>query len=271
MAHSRDANYRALTRIAVAAVVLVWIGCSRAGRQLPVSDEHFENTILADFRARANLTESLRLQMTVEIASNDERAEVRQILSYRRPDKFRLQALDPMNVTRVVIVVKADLLRVFYVREYEGIEAPLRDDILRRLFRMDVRVSDIRAAISADPFSGGAAQPTAVLNRGEKIIVTRPSERKGWVDEIAVARINGESVASEWRVQTASGDVEQTTRFEDYREIGGILRPMTVTIERPKDATRLRFRVSEAETNPTLSDASFNFDFPPNAKIERLP
>jgi outer membrane lipoprotein-sorting protein len=255
----------------IAFMSLGWFACSRAGHSLRVEDGFFENVVLTDFRTRTNLTDAMRLQMSVEIATRDETSEVRQILAYKRPDKFRLQVLDPMNVTRIVVVANGNLLRLFYVREYEGIEAPLRDDVLRRLFRMDIRVSDIRTAIVADPFLDDAKPPTSLARHDGRIVVTRPSARKSYVEEITVEEFDGENVAKEWRIRPEpGGDAEQVTRFADYREVGGVLRPMTVTIERAKDATRLRFRVSEAEMNPSLSDASFELAFPSNAKVDRL-
>jgi len=260
-----------LTAWAIVILSLMGLGCSRAGRSLRVEEGYFRDVILPDFRTRTNLTHTLRLQMSVEIATRDEKSEVRQILAYKRPDKFRLQILDPMNVTRVVVVANGNLLRLLYVREYEGIEAPLRDDVLQRLFRMDVRVSDIRTAIVADPFLLDSRPPKALKRHDGTVVITRPSERKDFVDEIVLEEMGGETVVKEWRVQPLSGgDAAQVTRFEDYREVGGILRPMSVTIERAKEKTRLRFRVSDAEVNPPLSDASFELAFPPNAKIERL-
>ena len=271
MVDSRDSHAHRLIACVIAFLTLAWFGCSRAGRSLQVEEGYFDDAILSDFRTRTNLTDTMRLQMSVEIATRDEKTEVRQILAYKRPDKFRLQVLDPMNVTRVVVVANGDLLRLFYVREYEGIEAPLRDDVLRRLFRMDIRVSDIRTAIVADPFIDYAKPPTGIERRDGRTVLTRPSARKSYVDEITIEEFDGQTVVKEWRIRPESGgDTEQITRFTDYREIGGVLRPMEVTIERAKDATRLRFRVSEAEMNPSLADASFDLSFPPNAKVDRL-
>lgn len=245
------------------------MGCSRGGRSLRATEDAFHETVVADFRTRTSLTETMRLQMSVELLSREEKNEARLILTYKRPDKFRLQVLDPMNVTRVVVAAKGDWLRLFYVREFEGIEAPLRDDVLRRLFRMDIRVSDVRTALVVDPFVESVAPPTHLERRDGHVLLGRPSTRSGYMDEMTLEEFQGQTILKEWRIKK-NGDTEQIAQFEKYREVGGILRPMDITIERPKEKTRLHFRVSEAEVNLPLSDAVFELAFPPSAKVERL-
>jgi outer membrane lipoprotein-sorting protein len=257
------------TVVAVAAV-LGWGGCRRARAPIPLEPAYLEQEVLPELRARTRLTETIWAQMTLEVESGKERSEVRQILRYKRPDKFRLDVLDPMSNPRVVIVADGDLLRMFYVREYEGIEGPVTDETLRRVTRMDIRVSDIQIAVHADPFLDGDAREARLAQDGAGIVVRRPSVRPGHEEEIVVGRWNGQPIVEAWVVRQRGGPVVQEVRFSDYREVDGLLKPMTVVINRAKEGTRLRFHAVQAKVNRDVSDAAFNLQFPPSAKVQRL-
>jgi len=255
--------------LAMACVALV-LGCASTTRTVPNQDEYVQSTILPALRARRQLTETLRLQLSLEVDENGSKSEVRQIALYKRPDRFRLQALDPMNVTRVVVITKSDRLKMLWVREYEGIDAPLTDDILRRIFRLDIRVDDVRSAFLADPFQGDTINLRSE-RRGDDIVVTRPSGRVGLVDEITIGMLDAEPIVRSWTIRDSAGVVAQRTVFDDYRETDGILRPMDVIIERPGDGMRMRFRVTDAQANTEIADASFEMEFQPGAKVQVVP
>jgi len=245
-------------------------GCSRSAPLVPMSLDEFETEILAELELRSHLIETLMTQMTIQVDSHGERSEVRAILRFKRPDAFRLDVLDPLGAPMVIIRASQDTFSMVHLREAHGMRGPLSDDLLRRQFGMDIRMSDVKSAIYADPFADGIGDGIEVGRQANRVVVTRPSERVGLVEELHIQRVKGEPVVAEWWVRDKKGRVIQHMRFWNYTDIGGILQPLDAEIERPGDDTRLRFRAVQPELNREIQDASFQHTFPPGAEVEQI-
>jgi hypothetical protein len=73
----------------------------------------------------------------------------------------------------------------------------------------------------------------------------------------------------DWWVRDRDGATVQHTSFGGYREVGGILRPMRATVERPADGVKLSFHATNPEINVEIADASFSHLFPPNIAVKQ--
>jgi hypothetical protein len=155
------------------------------------------------------------------------------------------------------------------VRHGEGIRGPLADAVLKRLYGMDLRVSDVRRAILANPFAEGDDRHLEVGRRDGKTVVLRASARIGHREEVVLGVVGDEPVVEEWLVLDRDGATVQRTSFAGYREVGGILRPMRATVERPTDGVKLSFHATGPEINVEIADASFRHLFPPNISVKQ--
>lgn len=255
--------------LALAFVALATGGCGGVAQLTPIDAEDFRAGPLADLQARFTLTETIRTQMTIRIDDHGDSSEVRAILYYRRPDSLRLDVLDPLNAPVAVMRADGGEFSLVDIRHGEAIHAPLTDGLLKRLYGMDLRVSDVRSAILANPFAAGGSSLLEAGLRDGKTVVRRPSERLGHQEEIVVGLLGDEPVVEDWWVRDADGHALQHTSFRSYREVGGILRPMRATVERPTDGMTLSFDATNPELNIELPDTSFRHLFPPGIPVQR--
>lgn len=261
---------RAASPCALALLLILGVGCAERAPLVPMQLDDFVSQVLPELNVRSRLTETIRTLMTIQVTADGETSEARTILWFKRPDAFRLDVLDPLNAPMVVVRASGNVISLVHLREGHGFRGPLTDDLLRREFGMDIRISDVRSAIYADPFQDGLGDDVQVATQGDHVIVRRLSRRVGHVEEIHISHVGTEPVVDEWWVRTPEGDEVQHVRFWNYQAVGGILRPLDALIERPKDDARLRFHAVDPEINLDLSDASFRHTFPPGADIRQV-
>jgi hypothetical protein len=264
----RGSGPRGRTVLLVAAAVLC-AGCGGRTALAPIDPAEFRDGPLADLQARFALTETIRSQMTITVEEQGASTEARAVLYYRRPDSLRLDVLDPLSAPVVVMRAGGGEFSLVDLRHSEGIRGPLTDAVLRRLYGMDLRVSDVRSAIVANPFAVGDISRLDAGARDGKTVVFRASERIGHREEIVIGVIDGEPVVEDWWVRDQDGDTAQHTSFSAYRDIGGILRPMRATVERPADGVKLSFHAINPQMNLDIADSSFLHLFPHNIDVKR--
>ena len=250
--------------LGLAFLALFAAGCGGVAPLTPIDIDEFRAGPLADLQTRFALTETIRTQMTIQIEERGDSSELRAVLYYRRPDSLRIQVLDPLSATVAVMRASSGEFSLVDIRHGEGIRAPLTDGLLRRLYGMDLRVSDVASAIAANPFAIGDPSRLEAGSRGGKTVVTRPSERLGHREEIVIGEVAGEPVVEDWWVFDDDGVVVQHTSFRSYREVGGVLRPLRATVERPGDGMTLSFQATNPEVNIELPSGSFEHTFPPS-------
>ena len=131
--------------------------------------------------------------------------------------------------------------------------------VLREIFGVDLRVSDVLSAIFANPFlDGHTADFISVESSGAKFIIKRAGAQTGYVETITLFIRDGEPRVTEWHIHNENGTLEQHAIFGDYREVSGILRPHKVEIERPLEQTRVAVKIAKVELNVEISDSKFD-------------
>ena len=179
--------------------------------------------------------------------------------------------MGPLNEPRVISIAARQQFLLYFVNEQEAYLGALEDQVLQDLFGMDLRVSDIRNAIFANPFLDGRTKELSLVQSGAKYTVTRPGVKEGQIEDITIFVRNAEPTVSDWNIRDKSGTTIQKTRFSDYRDVGGLLRPHQVEIERPIEKTRVVLKIVKPEINAEISDTKFQFDFlPEDTKFRSL-
>ena len=262
--------YRYLTSclLPVALCVLVVLnGCGAAATnfQLSSADTEKLNPILEELQLSYNLTSTLRiLQLIVTIEEENKKEEVRESLWYKKSetdgDLLHIQAMGPLNEPRVVAIAARNQFLLYLVNEEEVIFEPLEDQVLQEIFGVDLRVSDVRSAIFANPFLDGRTGELSLAHSGAKFVVRRPGITTGQIEQITIFVHNSEPQVSDWEVRETDGTTIQRAKFSDYREVGGILRPHKIEIERPIEKTRVELKIIKPEINLDINDSKFEFE-----------
>ena len=261
----RDFTFRRLSAILFLLVALSGCGGGSANFQLSPADVEKLNPILAELQLSYDLTSTLRiLQLIVTIEEEGKREEVRESLWYKKSeageDLLHIQAMGPLNEPRVVAIAARDQFLLYFVNEAEVIVEPLEDQVLEEIFGVDLRVSDVRSAIFANPFLDGRIDEMSLVHSGAKYVVTRPGVAAGQIEEITIFVRDSEPQISGWDLRDKSGTTIQQAKFSDYREVGGILRPHKIEIRRPIEKTQVELKIVQPEINLDISDSKFDFE-----------
>ena len=252
---------------AVLCALVVFNGCGGAATsfQLSLADAEKLNPILEELQLSYDLTSTLRiLQLIVTIEEEGKKEEVRESLWYKKSetdgDLLHIQAMGPLNEPRVVAIAARNQFLLYFVNEEEIIFEPLKDQVLQEIFGIDLRVSDVRSAIFANPFLDGRTTELSLAHSGAKFVVRRPGIAAGQIEQITIFVRNAEPQVSDWEVRDTDGTTIQQAKFSDYREVGGILRPHKIKIERPIEKTQVELKIIKPEINLDINDSKFEFE-----------
>ncbi len=226
------------------------------------------NSILAELKMRYDLVDSMRTWMNVKIKSQGQEEEIREYFHYEKPDKLRVDAMGPFNDPKAIVLVVGKSFRIYFVTENELIEGELSDEVIKEVFDVDLRVSDVRSSIFANPFLDKNVDELEMENYGDEYLIRRPSTRAGCREEISI--LAKDLVVNKWRIINAEGELVQEIVFSRYRKIGGILRPLKAVISRPSDGTQLSIESFDPEINVKMSEMTFNLPIPEGAKVYQL-
>lgn len=248
-----------------ALVVLNGCGAAATSFRLSPADAEKLNPILSELQLSYDLTSTLRiLQLIVTIEEEDKKEEIRESLWYKKSetdgDLLHIQAMGPLNEPRVVAIAARNQFLLYLINEEEVLFEPLEDQVLQEIFGVDLRVSDVRSAIFANPFLDGRTSELSLAHSGAKYVVRRPGITAGHIEQITIFVRNSEPQVSDWEVRDTSGKIIQQAKFSDYREVGGILRPHKIEIERPIEKTRVELKIIKPEINLDISDSKFEFE-----------
>ncbi|MDE0484072.1 MAG: DUF4292 domain-containing protein [Candidatus Poribacteria bacterium] len=248
-------------------VVIMIIGCAPKTHEidLPLVEMSEFSSHLETLQTRYDLTESLKTtKMMVTIQEADRKPEeLRELLWYKKSEDggelLHIQALGGFNETKGVAIAKRDQFLLVLLDEQEAYLGELSDGILKKIFGIDLRISDVLSAIFANPFLDGRTEKLKITSSEQKFIITRPGVKEGHTENITVLVQDGEPHVTEWRINDKDGLLHQSVVFEDYREVDGILRPHKVEIERPLEQTRVVVKMTQVQLNIEIDDSRFDF------------
>ena len=245
-------------------LIVVLVGCGGKTVKLSPADRELLNPILTRLQLNYDLTSTVRiLQMVVTIEDKDNKEELRESLWYKRSlkdgDLLHIQALGALNEPRVIAIAARDHLLLYFANEQEAIFERLEDGVLREVFGIDLRISDVRSAIFANPFLDGRTNELELESSGAEYVVKRPGGKAEHLEEITVLVRDGEPIVRQWNIQDRAENIIQRVEFSDYRDVGGVPRPHRVEIERPIEHTRVVLKIIKPEINVEINDSKFDF------------
>lgn len=225
--------------------------------------------ILLDLKTRYLMVESLKTQMNVTLKTEGESQEIREYFWYKRPDKLKILALGALNEQKAVALANEGKFTLYFIPENEAIIAPLTDQVLNQIFEIDIRISDIRSAIFANPFLDGNTKNLVCIRDKNKYLIQRPAVRENCTEKIILLMKDENPIVSEWAIFDVKDKLIQKIEFSNYREVGGILRPFKIVIQRIPEKTQIIFSLIKPEINVELDDLFFELDLPESTTIRR--
>lgn len=247
-------------------VLIMVIGCApkTSNIDLPLVEMSQFSPHLETLQTRYDLTESLKTtKMMVTIQEADRKPEeLRELLWYKKSEDgelLHIQALGGFNETKGVAIANRDQFLLALLDEQEAYLGELSDGILKKIFGIDLRISDVLSAIFANPFLDGRTEKLKITGLAPKFFITRPGVEAGHTETITVLVQDGEPRVTEWRINDKDGLLHQSVVFEDYHEVDGILRPHKVEIERPLEKTRVVVKMTQVQLNIEIDGSRFDF------------
>lgn len=243
-----------------------YFGCSSKNTDVnwtPMEMSEFEPH-LATLQARYDLTETLKsTEMMVTIQEAGHRSEeLRELLWYKktadRGELLRINVLGAFNDTKGLAIANGEQFLLTLLDEQETYIGALNDGILREIFGVDLRVSDVLSAIFANPFLDERNTSLKIEKYGQLIRVTRPGIENNSVETIILKIQEDEPHVTEWQIKNNKRLLQQVL-FNDYRDIDGILRANKVEITRPLEQTRVVVRMEQVQMNVEIKDSKFDF------------
>lgn len=257
-----------MTKYFIVIILLLSSGCSLIKTETKQDITLDTRTILATLKTRYDLVNTMRTFVQFKMESGGKKDDVRGILNYEKPEKMSVYGMGPFNEPKVIALIVGQTLQIYFVAENELIKSELTDDVLKRIFDVDLRVSDIRSAIFANPFLDGNTNDLKLDNYQDEYIISRKSKDDNYHEEILI--LTKGIVVDKWKIINSKGEMIQEITFSKYREVGGVLRPLKATIYRPFDNTRISIESVNPEVNIKLSRTTFELPIPEDAKVYQL-
>lgn len=248
-------------------VLIMVIGCApkTSDIDLPLVEMSQFSPHLETLQERYDLTDSLKTtKMMVTIQEADRKPEeLRELLWYKKSEDgelLHIQALGGFNETKGVAIASRNQFLLALLDEQEAYLGELSDGILKKIFGIDLRISDVLSAIFANPFLDGRTAKLKITGLAPKFFITRPSVEVGYTETIILLVKDDGPRVTEWRINDKDKLLQQSVVFSDYREVDGILRPHKVEIERPLEQTRVVVKMAQVQLNVEIPDSRFDFE-----------
>lgn len=249
-------------------LLILFVGCNVIKPKPEIMPTPDIKSMLIDLKSRYDLVQTMRTLISFRIEQKGKSDDVRGYMNYAKPDKLSIYIMGPFNEPRVIASAVGDSLKLYFVNENELIQGQLTDTVMKDIFDIDIRVSDIRSAIFANPFLDGNTENLSIESYGDEYLVKRPSSLEGWTEEINISA-KGTTV-NRWRIKDADGKIIQDISFSKYKVIGGIIRPLRATVIRPMDSTTISLESVNPEINVKIDDTAFDLAIPENAKVYQI-
>lgn len=250
-------------------ILFILSGCAATKPGLEAANPMDLTSILSTLKMRYDLVDSFTTWLNAGIELHGRKEEIRASLYYEKPDKLRVDARGPFNEPKAVMLAVGKSFKIYFVAENELITGDLSDEVIKDIFDVDIRVSDIYSSVFANPFLDGNTTKLQMDRYKAGYLVRRPSTRADYREEISI-EARDDVFVSKWQVLDTKGNLTQEITFSKYQEVGGILRPLKAVIRRPGDETIISIESFKPEINVEFPERTFDLPTPDGAKVYKL-
>jgi hypothetical protein len=196
-------------------------------------------------RSAGSARRALRAFGTLKLESASGSGSVKQVLIAERPTHLRLESLNFLGQTQLLLVTDGSSFWFFDGRTLD--RGQLSEELLRQRLGLDLGPDEAVAVLLAAPRLEEGA-PLEILAVGEERIARFAGQR---------VRFSADGDLRSVEVLDPEGGLRWSARYEHWRAVGGDRYPFEMVLRFPLTALRAELRMEEVELNPTLDSELF--------------
>jgi hypothetical protein len=214
---------------------------------------------------REKALESMQTRAVMEYESGDRKMKTREEIMVARPDNLRVDAFSALGVG-LVVAARGHDLQIFDPSANKFIRGAATAETLNRFVRIPMAPRDAVGLLMGLVPEVAALPPPASVARADGMMVAHfnlpDSQRReiGFRDgKLALVSAAGAGAEPNYRV-----------RYNDYRDIGGMMFAYQVDAEFPAQGTTVKFRFERPIINGNLAASMFELNPGPGAEVVNL-
>ena len=219
--------------------------CATPGPQvLSPGDPHVRSAlerVARQAERRVNLSAFGQLRMS----ARGDRGRVEQVIVAERPDRLRLESLDPLGQTVALLVSDGRRFGWYDGRRLES--GPVSASLLRDRLGLELAPREAVEAILAAPSAVDSTVRAAFRSRGEMVV-----ELDAWR-----LRLAADGELSGLESLDAAGRTRWRAEYSGWSDVPGGRFPHDLSIEIPPARTRVRLALREIRLNAALDPRVF--------------
>ncbi len=221
--------------------------------------------LIAKLAQRERALESMQMRAVMEYESGDRKIKTREEITVVRPDSLRVDAFSALGVG-LVVAARGHDLQIFDPSANKFIRGAATAETLHRFARIPLAPRDaVGLLMGLVPDVAALPPPTSVV-RSDGMVVVRFSPPDSQHREIGFRDGNLALVI----VGGVGGEPNYRVRYNDYRDIGGIMLAYQMDAEFPAERTTVKFRFERPIINGNLAASMFELIPGPGAEVVNL-
>lgn len=206
--------------------------------------------------------DSMQTPAVMEYSNPDHHIKAREVITVRRPEDLRIEAMSPFGVA-LVVAARDSKLAIFRSSDNTLMRGAANAATLDRFARVPLAPKpavDLLMGLAPDPDILSASPESVHAETGVLVAVYRMPD--GGAIELG---FSGDQLAMVRR-RPADGSIGYEVHYADYRDIGGLMMAYRVEADFPAAQTRVAFRYERPIVNGTIADSMFQLSPGPSTK-----
>ncbi|MGH7916726.1 MAG: hypothetical protein ACREQE_04600 [Candidatus Binataceae bacterium] len=199
--------------------------------------------------------ESLQTAAIMDYSNAGRHLKAREQLTVRRPASIRVEAMSPLGVA-LVVAADAGQIAIFDPSRNTLTRGPANAATLERFTRIPMAPQEaVRLLMALSPDTGMLSFPPASIrtDKKSKITILTYNRPLGVTDELGFLDRHLVLV----RERTHDGQTAYEVHYSNYKNIGAVDFPYTVTAEFPASAVNITFHYKRPIVDGRIPDSAF--------------
>ncbi len=247
---------RFYSSIILGTLLLSLFGCAKTAPKVAVPTDGRRTKLALQAQERigefAKATGELRGLAWAELDRSDEGWKAEAAIAIRRPDKFRIDAMDSIADVWAKIGSDGREMWLYVPGKKKLYKGRASEKNMKRLASFSFKPRDLISVLAGSPPLSEGAELVQVGPSSERHLVDLASGLHLWLEQGRKRRVARCAKPSE---EGEGFDYE--VAFSDYRRVGGIDYPFSITAVFPRNDVRLRLEYRDVEFGLGVDDAAF--------------
>jgi len=197
--------------------------------------------------------DSMQTPAVMEYSNPRRHLKAREVITLRRPQDLRIEAMSPFGVA-MVVAAKDSQLAIFRSSDNTLMRGTASADTLNRFAQVPLAPKaavDLLMGLAPDPALLSRAPDSVRLENGTLVASYRSSG--GGTIQMG---FTGEQLTLV-RQQLADGRIRCEVRYSDFQDIGGLMMAYQVEADFPLAQSKVKFRYQRPIVNGAIADSMF--------------